>query len=123
MVARSGTEDRLLDISLRASIHRERDRFARRVELIRIGAILVVLSIATVAALQGEWTWARQIPLEGAYLALAVALLITSRIFPGSQAYIRYATIVLDVPMVAAICVLAMINLPEPQMIAGRCSS
>ncbi len=119
MVARSGTEDRLLDISLRASIHRERDRFARRVELIRIGAILVVLSIATVAAVQGEWTWARQIPLEGAYLALAVALLITSRVFPGSQAYIRYATIVLDVPMVAAICMLAMINLPEPQMIAG----
>jgi adenylate cyclase len=119
VAARSTTEDRLLDASLRASIHRERERFARRVELVRIGAILTVLAIATIAALQNETTWARQIPLEIAYLALAVALLITSRLFPGSQVYTRYATILLDVPMVAAICLLAMKNLPEPQMIAG----
>ncbi len=120
MVAgRSSTEDRLLEASLRASVHRERERFARRVELIRIGAILIVLAIASAAALNGEGTWARQIPLEGAYLALAVALLITSRLFPGSQVYTRYATIVLDVPMVAAIGLLAMRNLPQPQTVAG----
>ena len=119
MAARSTTEDRLLEVSLRASIHRERNRFARRVELIRIGAVLVVLCIAAIAALQGDAVWARQMPLEGAYLALAIALLITSRVFPGSQVYFRYATIVLDVPMVAAICLLAMTHLPEPQMIAG----
>ena len=119
VAARSTTDDRLLEASLRASIHRERESFARRVELIRIGAILTVIAIASTAALQGNSTWARQIPLEGAYLALAVALLITSRLFPGSQVYTRYATIVLDVPMVAAICILAMANLPEPQMIAG----
>ena len=119
MAARGTSEDRLLQASLRASVHRERDRFARRVELIRVGAILTVLCIATIAAVQSAPVWARQIPLEGAYLALAVALLITSRLFPGAQAYTRYATIVLDVPMVAAICLLAMSNLPEPQMIAG----
>ena len=119
MVVRGLPEDRLLEASLHAAIHRERERFARRVELIRIAAILVVLGIASVGWLQGEPRWARPIPLEGAYLALAIALLITSRVFPGSQVYIRYATIAFDVPMVTAICLVSMATLHEPQMIAG----
>jgi len=119
VVVRGLPEDRLLEASLHAAIHRERERFARRVELIRVAAILVVVCIAGLGWLQGETRWSRPIPLEGAYLALAFALLITSRVFPGSQVYVRYATIVLDVPMVTAICLVAMATLPDPQLIAG----
>jgi adenylate cyclase len=111
-------DDGLLEASLRASIQRERARFARRVELIRVGAILAVLAIAIVTWLCGE-PRAREIPLEGAYLALALALLLTTRLFPGSQAYTRYATIALDVPMITAVCLVGMKDLPEPQMVAG----
>ena len=118
-MARSTTEDRLLEDSLRASVHRERDRFTRRVELMRIVVVATILSIAGLASLQQDSTWARAMPLEGAYLALAVALFITTRAFPRSQRYTRYAVIVLDVPMVSAISLLAMSALPEPQLVAG----
>ncbi|HEU5054951.1 MAG TPA: adenylate/guanylate cyclase domain-containing protein, partial [Kofleriaceae bacterium] len=118
MAERGTTEDRLLESSLRASIRRERERLARRVEVIRIAAIVVVLGIGIITTLLGE-RWPREAPLEGAYLALAVALLLTARLFPGSQRTIRYATMVLDVPMVAAICLLAMHDVAGPQMIAG----
>jgi adenylate cyclase len=118
-VEQSSTEDRFLAASLRASVHRERDRIARHVEAIRIGVIAAVLVIAGVATMQDNATWARAMPLEGAYLALATALFITSRVFPRAQAYTRYAVIVLDVPMVSAISMLAMSTLPEPQFIAG----
>jgi len=118
-VERSTTEDRLLEASLRASVHRERERFTRRVELMRIGVVSVVLAVAAMATLQEDPSWGRAMPLEGAYLALAVALFLTTRAFPRSSSYTRYAVVVLDVPMVAAISLLAMSGLTEPQLIAG----
>lgn len=121
-MAPGSTEDLLLQDSLRASVHRERDRLARLVEIIRVGAILVVLAIGFATWLLGE-PRARELPLEGAYLALALALLLTARLFPRSHPYTRYATIVLDVPMVTAICLVGMQDLPLPQMIAGMATA
>ncbi len=118
-MARSTTEDRLLEASLRASVHRERERLTRHVEMMRIGVVAVVLTIASIATSMDESSWSRAMPLEGAYLALSVALLITTRAFPRSQLYTRYAVIVLDIPMVSAISLVAMSALPEPQIIAG----
>jgi adenylate cyclase len=118
-VARSATEDRLLEASLRASLHRERDRFTRRVELMRIAVVAAVLTIASIASVQEDSTWTRAMPLEGAYLALAVAVFLTTRTFPRSQRCTRYAVIALDVPMVSAISLLAMSALPDPQLVAG----
>lgn len=99
--------DAATDVGLEGSLERqldlEREQIARRIGIIRVVAVLAWLALAAGGAAAGLANWHTQVPLLGAYLALAVGLQFVLVRSAAVRRRAHYQVALLDIPMIFAL--------------------